>query len=232
MKYTLALQSTYHNVSLGLFHNSHLQEKIIIDKKKASKLLAPSIHQLLEIHHCDINTLEAIIANQGPGPFTTLRVVIATVNGLSFASNIPLIGIDAFDAMLAQYQDHTYPTTIILFNAFANDVYFAIQQKGNTLQKGYMHINQLIETCHNIDGLIRFIGNGATLYQKQIEQALGDQAYLPKPMPDYCSLEIIAHLGIQEWNTKSTGVEQLFPLYLKKHPAEQQLISSCSTSPQ
>ena len=36
----------------------------------------------------------------------------------------------------------------------------------------------------------------------------------------------IAHIGHQQWKENKKGTEQLLPLYLKKHPAEQQRINT------
>ncbi len=199
-----------------------------IDKKEASKLLIIKLANLLDQQQIKITDLPFIAVNQGPAPFTTLRVVIASMNGLSFASNIPLIGVDAFDAMQAEWHDIAYPTTIILFNAFAQEVYFAIEQKQKPIAKGYQPIDSLLEQCAQLSGTIRFIGNGTHLYHEKIRSRLGDRAYIPEPVPGYCSIEKIALLGYQQWQEGNRGSDQLLPLYLKKHPAELRLTPSSS----
>ncbi len=225
MSIFLTIQNTYHDVQLALFNKTLLLEQSNIDKKQASKMLTVELKQLLAHHSIALQKLPFIAVNQGPGPFTTLRVVIACVNGLSFASNIPLIGVDAFDAMLAEWNDPAYPITIVLFNAFSEDVYFAIQQPKTPICKGYNNIDLLLEQCTDLPGTIRFIGNGTQLYAQKIKDSLGDRAYIPEPTADcssvnYSSIAQIAKLGYQQWNTVKKGSRQLLPLYLKKHPAQ------------
>jgi tRNA threonylcarbamoyladenosine biosynthesis protein TsaB len=171
----LAIQNTYQNVQFAIFDGQELRTQCSIDKKEASKLLVPKLANLLDQQQIRLTNLHFIAVNQGPGPFTTLRVIIASMNGLGFASNIPLIGVDAFDAMQSEWQDNKYPTTITLFNAFAGEVYFAITQRKKTTLKGYQCIDALLEQCAELPGTIQFIGNGASLYHKKIVERLNNR---------------------------------------------------------
>ncbi len=103
--YYIALHNSYTDVMIGVFNNATLIDYVSIDHKKSSSLL---IH-LLKIYYkkklSGIKKSFFLAVHQGPGPFTTLRVVITTANGLAFASHIPLIGVDGFDALIAEHQN-------------------------------------------------------------------------------------------------------------------------------
>lgn len=225
MNIFFAIQSSYQDIQFGLFRHETLRAHHAIAKKEASKRLIPEIHALLSKQQLSLTDISFIAVNLGPAPFTTLRVVIASMNGLSFASSIPLIGVDAFDAMFAEWQNDTYPTTIILFNAFAHEVYFAIKQPNLPLIKGYQQIDPFLETCSSWPGTIRFIGNGASLYRDKIENRLGSRAHFPG-VTDYCSLHQVAQLGHTQWQRGNRGSSQLLPLYLKKDLGGVRLTSS------
>lgn len=170
-------------------------------------------------HQLNLTDISFIAVNAGPGPFTTLRVVIASVNGLSFASKIPLIGIDALDAFLIEQHDAKYPNTVVLLNAFNNDVYFGIQPANSTeFQKGYDNITRILEKIKSSmpDQPIRFLGNGAELHAQEIRATFGDNALIPDPLPQTCSVEQIGLMGLEKWKNQEGLVEQLFPLYLKQ----------------
>lgn len=220
MNYFLAIQNTYDQVELGLFSfDLKLLAQCAIAKHDASKELIPVLAQFLQKQGIRLTELPFIAVNQGPGPFTTLRVVISTVNGLSFATGIPLVGVDALEAARRAWHDATYPMTVIMFNAFAFDVYTIIEKQGTVIFKGYKNIDQFLETLQKEKGPIRLMGNGATLYRDKITLALNN-IIIPKPNPDYCPLMYIAQLGYKQWQQSKKGVQQLLPLYLKQHSAQ------------
>jgi tRNA threonylcarbamoyl adenosine modification protein YeaZ len=222
MNYFLALQNSYQEVQIGLFSfGPALANQQSIDKMHASKDFIPTLDQFLKKNDIALSDIPFIAVNQGPGPFTTLRVVITTANGISFASGIPLIGIDALEAMYIAWHHHQYPYTIILLNAFAHDVYVAIGLRGKIIFKGYKNIDQLLEELQNIPEDMYFIGNGISLYLEKIQHTLGSKAIIEPAHPDYCSLEVVGQMGFAKWQAGNKGVYQLLPLYLKQHPAEQ-----------
>ncbi|MEE1620495.1 tRNA (adenosine(37)-N6)-threonylcarbamoyltransferase complex dimerization subunit type 1 TsaB [Zafaria sp. J156] len=64
-----------------------------------SEVLAPAIAGLLEQAGIDGRELERIVVGVGPGPFTGLRVGIATARTLGFAWGVPVDGVMSLDAI-------------------------------------------------------------------------------------------------------------------------------------
>ncbi len=58
-----------------------------------SEKLLIKIDQFLTKNNLKIESLKAIVVYKGPESYTGLRIIIATLNALSFAIKIPLIGI-------------------------------------------------------------------------------------------------------------------------------------------
>lgn len=216
----ISIQSTYDAVELALFNDSTFIDSRSISKLHASKLLILTLEELLATHQQTISNIQFIATNQGPGPFTTLRVVIASVNGLSFATQIPLIGIDGLDAFVQEYQNPSYPKTVILLNAFNFDVYFAIQNK--VLIKGYKNIDLLLSELQKQfpQDTLRFLGNATELYRHKIQDQFGPLAFIPDLLPLTCSVKQIGLMGLQYWQQQEGLSQQLLPLYLKQHSAE------------
>lgn len=219
----LGIQNTYNSVEIALFQDSNLLECVCEDKTRASKNFFLMLQALLKKHHIKLQEISFIAVNQGPGPFTTLRVVIASVNGLSFATEIPLIGIDALDAFLLEQNNKKFPYTIALLNAFSNDIYFGIQRlESPHFEKGYENIDVFLEHLrHSIaeQDVVRFIGNGTQLYEQKIKNVFGEQAFIPDPLPQTCSVQQIAKMGLEKWQKKEGLSEELMPLYLKQTSA-------------
>ncbi len=218
--YYLTIQNNYDEVQLALMSGTTRAHSDSITKTKASKELIIRINNLLMSAKIKLCDLSFIAANYGPGPFTTLRVVITTVNGLAYAKQIPLIGVNALKAAACEWRDPKYPTTAILFNAFGNDVYTLVEHNDTQLFYGVYPIKILLEKLKTVPGTIRFLGNGTALHQKLISEYLSEKAYIPENNPTYCSLSQIALMGLAEWKSVTQGEHQLVPLYLKRHPAD------------
>lgn len=103
----LVLQSTYDQIEIGLVIDGQLGTQINLNKAQASSQILLAIDQLLQAHRCKVTDLQFIAANLGPAPFTSLRVVIATVNGLCFATGVPLIGVNGLQAFVTEFAPDT-----------------------------------------------------------------------------------------------------------------------------
>jgi|SRR3990167_2174813 len=223
----IALQNSYDDVQIGLFKADPSSEKPAqlidqqsINKINASKLLISSIDQFFTRHRVTLSDIPFIAVNHGPGPFTTLRVVIATANGISFAAGTPLIGVDALQAVAHEWHPEASGITAILFNGFADDAYFLITHNGTTLLRGCKNIDLLLHDLKQLNQPVTFIGNGAALFKSAIIQALGTRAIIPDSYPSYSSIEQIGILGYASWLSNKKGTNQLMPLYLKNHPVQ------------
>ncbi len=101
--YYLVLQSTYDLIEIGLGVDHTLLDQLSLNKMDANRDLILEINKLLLKHDLNLTQLSFIGTNLGPAPFTSLRVVIATVNGLAFATGIPLIGVNGLQAFVTEF---------------------------------------------------------------------------------------------------------------------------------
>jgi tRNA threonylcarbamoyladenosine biosynthesis protein TsaB len=216
MRYFLSIQNNYQLVEVALFRDMQSIASTEISKLEASSHLMLAIQGLLNEHQLSFKDLSFIAANQGPGPFTTLRVVIATVNGISFATKLPLIGVDGLDMFLNEYRDTSHPITVALFNAFNRDAYFGIDTFSSR-EKGCKNIELLLQDLAQTHAQeqIRFIGSGAGFFKDQILSTFDKRAHFPLPMPEQCSLQTIGLHALDCWNSHKNLTYQLLPLYLK-----------------
>lgn len=216
MNYSLALQTTYDYLEIGLFGNEKLVYTIQEDKKRASATIIVHIDNILKKGNLSISDLRFIAVNQGPAPFTSLRVVISTVNGIGFTSKVPLIGIDGLLAFVEEYKSNEWPNTITLLNAFNNDVYFSIQQL-TTISTGCENIESFLARIKNEYSISnwRFIGQGVPIFRDLIINTFPN-AYIPKDMPFYCSLKQLSQNALQLWQQQENISQQVLPLYLKR----------------
>jgi tRNA threonylcarbamoyladenosine biosynthesis protein TsaB len=219
----LVCQATYEAVELALGNNENVSPLITLSKHEASAQLVPAIKTLLENSHLRFEDLAFIAANQGPGPFTTLRVVLATVNGLNFASKIPLIGLDGLHAMMVE--NHMPGTiTISLFNAFGQDAYFGIDD-GVSQKTGWKNIGVLLTELRNTyRSSIRFIGSGALFFENEIKKVFGTDAIIPASLPLAPTMKVLGALAVAQFQRGENMSHQLLPLYLKQPTLENKTV--------
>lgn len=221
--YFLTIQSDYKTIQLALFNRDRLCLLKETDKRFASKSIIPLCSNLLREQSLSLADLSFIAASQGPGPFTTLRTVIASINGISFATGLPLIGVDSLRAFAQEVHSSEYPYTIILLNAFTRDVYYALDYTGEDLVTGCKPIALLLEELKQSipsQEKIRFLGGGAELHKELIEKEFGQKAIIPQPTPESCSIEKLASLALDRWKKQEGLSQQLSPLYLKRITAK------------
>lgn len=100
-----------------------------------SEVLAPSIESLLE--QAGGRTPEAIAVGVGPGPFTGLRVGLATARTLGFVWGIPVHGVMSLDAIAldAVAQEPSGDFTVAI-DARRKELYWARYDKTGALLQG------------------------------------------------------------------------------------------------
>lgn len=220
MKYSLCLQATYNKVDVALCNDQFIIDSLSIPNQSSSAQLVVSLDQLLKKNSLSIKDCLYIAANQGPAPFTTLRTILATINGIQAAINIPLIGIDGLQSLITQHKSKNYTYTIALLNAFNNELYYAIYFENNCIT-GYASCENIVslikETIGNDSALI--IGNGIEILKKEYSDASETQIFFDTSIA-HLTIADVVHIAQKAWSNGDNFTIPLMPLYLKKHAAE------------
>lgn len=74
-------------------------ERVLEDTRAHNELLIPTITDALAEAGMEYSDLDAVVTGVGPGPFTGLRVGMATASALADALSIPLHGVCTHDAI-------------------------------------------------------------------------------------------------------------------------------------
>lgn len=224
----LIVHAGYTSVVIGLSQGTQLLGTLAIPHKLASRDLVLTIDALLKNNNFTLQDLSFIAAHQGPGPFTTLRSALATVNGLAFSTQLPLVGVDGLDAFVEQEKNkHTTRYISCMLNAFCDDVYFALyDQETQTLTKGCESITQYLARLKDLTEKITLIGNAVVLHKEIIEKELQDQATIPENITDLATTESIAQTAYTNWQN-NLYTTQLLPLYLKDSSARLTKLVAC-----
>lgn len=215
----LVLHSTYTTVEVALCSQGSLIDATCIDKYEASGQLLVALAALCARQNITSDQIEFIVAQAGPGPFSTLRAVLATANGLATALGIKIVAVDGLRALLDEYRDDAYPVTMALLNAYSNDIYYALDNHGQITTGIIYGVDSFKQTLQQLDPhtTIRFIGNGVPLHEPLIREICGPRVYIPTPNPETCSATIVARIGYQKWVAQEDITDQVAPLYLKNY---------------
>ena len=227
----LIIYPGYVSVQVAVARDATVIDRQAIDKKDASRDLVSRIDTLLTRNNLTLASLSFCAAHIGPGPFTTLRSALSTVNGLAFATTLSLVGVDGLDAFIQQEKERlTTRYLVVILNAFCRDVYYALYDcQSEKTQKGCVTIDRFIEHMKEIacscvpenrascTPLFTCVGNGVELYKKELT-ASGEAVYVPDPLPQECSIEAVAYQAFCKAG-KRVFSKQLLPLYLKSSSA-------------
>lgn len=211
MKPYLLLQYPYEYIQIALCSKGKIKECIQESKLTAVQYTIPYIEQLLTNHEIGIKDLSFIAINTGPGPYNTLRALISTVNGIHFVQKTPLVTGCALNLLLQEYPGQ--PSLVIL-NAFAQHVFYAFNTKDST-EQGYCSVEQLICKINSQPQQLVMLGNGATLYQKQLLQDAKDKIIFYEKTPAFNSLEIFAKKAFADYKAHKIAASFLLPRYLQ-----------------
>lgn len=216
----LSLQGSYKQLQIALYHGTTCIDTVLEETSRASSMLIPCIQNILKKHQYLLTDLSFIAVDAGPGAFTSLRVTIASVNGLAYAKKIPLIAVDGLDALAMQTKQQrvTFGLYCILLNAFNQEVFFGIYDQNfkPVLAKGYKNIDELLTLISelNIKEPLLFSGNGTTLFKQKIEAHLGVQVQFVGI--EVAGVGVIAMQALEFWNK---GIEEpcykITPKYMK-----------------
>lgn len=74
-------------------------ENTVENTRAHNELLMPTVFELLESTGTKLSELAAVVVGCGPGPFSGLRVGMATASGLGHALGLPVYGVCSHDAI-------------------------------------------------------------------------------------------------------------------------------------
>jgi tRNA threonylcarbamoyladenosine biosynthesis protein TsaB len=232
----IGIHGSYNQLNVALFQDQNCLDSITKTDSRASSNLIPFLDIILKKNNLSLSDLSFIAVDKGPSAFTSLRVTIATINGIAFDNKIPLVGVNGLEAITRQALafNPNIQNIVTLLNAYNNDAYFLVSKIDMKNLSEHMPKSQSPEAqsgsqsigCQNIDILlddlklkfkeqtIFFCGQGSQLYKSQINHMFADQAViLDEPL--LACAKTIGQMGLQCWLKKENIVDQIEPAYLK-----------------
>lgn len=204
----LITQSTYTVLEVGIHDDNSILVRRAIDKKDACAQLIPVLEAMMLQIGKSLADITSIVVNSGPAPFTSLRTLIATMNGISFASHIPLYGFSVLEILANVYGFEKIDPVLVVLKAYNNEYYYGLQGSGASFKMGVCHTDQLA-TMLVADNLM-VVGHVHELVGSTIP------ASVTTIERSYCTLDELIAYALKKMDNMQ-GVTRLSPLYLKNH---------------
>lgn len=103
-----------------------LAERVTVDPRAHAETLTPNIVGALADAGVEVSALDAVVVGCGPGPFTGLRVGMATAAAFGHALGIPVRGVCSLDAIATG----TTGEVLVVTDARRREVYWARYRDG------------------------------------------------------------------------------------------------------
>ena len=103
-----------------------LAERVTVDARAHAEQLTPNVLAALADAGLTVNDLDAVVVGCGPGPFTGLRVGMATAAAYGHALGVPVHGVCSLDAIGVE----TRGDALVVTDARRREVYWARYRDG------------------------------------------------------------------------------------------------------
>ena len=112
--------------------NGQIEERVIIAENKHSQILLKEVKSMLENQNISSSDLDLLACTRGPGGFTSLRIGMSFLKGLSMGLDIPLVSVLTSKVLYEAVKDFNYPT-LTCIDAKKKRFYLAFYNNGETV---------------------------------------------------------------------------------------------------
>ena len=224
----LAVDSSGLVASVAIVEDDNLIAEYTVNYKKThSQTLLPMLDEIVKMTETDLNTIDAIAVAKGPGSFTGLRIGSATVKGLGFALDKPIIGVPTVEGLAMNLYD-TKALICPMMDARRNQVYTGLYRfQNHTLQvvkdQIPIAVEELIDTLNLLGEEVVFLGDGVPVYESVIKERI----QVPYSFaPAHVNKQRAAALAVRAFEYWKSGLyesaDDFIPEYLRLSQAERE----------
>ena len=130
----LGIDTTTKFLSVGVYDGAKVYAYNLEVGRRLSSLLAKTIKSLLDTLGWQASDIDYFACGLGPGSFTGMRVGVATIKGLAWSLDKPIIGISTLD-ILARNVKAIGVTIIPMVDAKRNLIYCSVYKTEGSIQK-------------------------------------------------------------------------------------------------
>ena len=218
----LSIETSSQNFSLAVSEGTRiLAEHTTLLKKVLSSSIISAIQGLLRKSRLSLQELDGFAIGLGPGSFTSLRVGLATLKGLAFVTQKPVVGVPSLDVLARNAPEGLRGQICTLSDAKRDLVYASLyRREGDHLKResDYLLIG-IEELLRKTTPQSFFIGDGIGVFQKQLSRLFATEDLARQHLanekdwhPRARNLALLAYARFVK--KEFDPVDRLTPLYL------------------
>ena len=210
---SLVLDTLFENLSLGLLEDHEVRALLYTHcRRRNAKIVLAQLQELLRNLNWDLENLDELIVNRGPGSYTGVRIALSVVRTIAQVLKLPIRCVTSLEVMAFQVSPRLKPFPVML-NCTRQEVFWAWFEFN---EKGFPEMTSEIELVVLKDLPNAVLESPAHILQlgqrRDPELNKLEKLFLHYPVPDAWMIHQAVHLG----QVKALPIEQVQPLYLKK----------------
>jgi tRNA threonylcarbamoyladenosine biosynthesis protein TsaB len=207
------LDTLFENLSLGLIEDHEPRALLYTQcRRRNAQILLTQLQELLKNLNWDLDDVDELIVNRGPGSYTGVRIALSVVRTTAQVLKMPIRCVNSLEVLAFQVLPQKKPFPVLL-NCTRQEVFWAWFQFN---ESGFPTMTSDIELSELEDLPDAVLENPVHLLQlgqrRDSKLARLAKIHLQYPVPDAWMIYQAAHLG----QVKELPIEQIQPLYLKK----------------
>jgi len=222
----LAIDTATEACSAALYIDGVITEQFKIAPREHTQLILGMIEALLDQSGIKVGELDALAFGRGPGSFTGVRIATGIVQGLAFASDLPVIPVSTLAALAQQaYDNHQQAHVLAAIDARMGEIYWAcyVKDENNLMRLSETEQVSPAESVVLTAGLSKFwcgTGSGWDSYKDQLKNILSDQVteIYQDELPRSSSIVKLAADAFQRG--EAIEASQALPVYLRNNVAK------------
>lgn len=192
-----------------------------------SQTLVPMVEQVLKTTRIDVDELDYIAVNAGPGSFTGVRIGVAAAKGLAFKNDLACVSVSTLESMAYNMLGSDCVVCAVM-DARCSQVYNALFKiSGDKVERlcedRALALSELKPELEQINDKIILVGDGAELTAKYLENSLSNVFLSPvnNQIQNASSTALAAFKSVCE--NKTITPAELMPTYLRLPQAQREL---------
>ncbi len=217
--------------SIALYNNDTLLfSKQFSSQLKHLQAIHPSINEMLTETKTELEDIDVIGVDIGPGSFTGIRIGVTTARTLAQISNNYIFGITSLDiiAKSIPYYDNLLCVTIDgkkkrFFTAFYKFKNNRVERISNYMDIGIDELFEKVNKYNKEYKEIKFLGTGQSIYHDRLCEADINTAFT-MDSAECCNPEAKNIYFFMDEDKLTREYEKVIPFYLRKSDAEENYI--------